>query len=380
MTNKKTLGLGSNLRISMANVNGIKNKFDIISAEFPNEADIFGLVETKLSPQDKMNKHILGFHNPVEYNRPVGKGGGILIYIKDAIPFQVLKISTEIESIWIRVRCRDNPLNICFSYKPPFCLYDYWTLLQQELDEIVHKYDGEIAMLGDFNSDTWNITDNLLVEFCKENSFFYTISEPTRVRSRLFKGRTMPVQTATILDQVLVSTMNIIEKVNVGTPVGNSDHCRITLTVRRKFRNKKCFFRYHDYSETNFELLSSKISELDLIKNSKDINEQYSTWLSEVNEVIENNRKTKLVHTSSNHREWYDDLFLKAKRLKDKSWRKYKKDRSFTNFVKMKTSADAYKKQVNDAKASFQEKQVALIENKKLSSDKQWWSTGLMVV
>ena len=89
---KKTL---KNIRVSNINkfifghlnINSSKNKFDLLCEQIKGSIDIFMISETKLDDSFPQGQFLIeGFHSPFRFDRNK-IGGGILLYIREDIPF-----------------------------------------------------------------------------------------------------------------------------------------------------------------------------------------------------------------------------------------------------------------------------------------------------
>ena len=99
---------------------------------------------------------IPGFENPVRLDRP-SSGAGIMLYIREGIPFILLKsssLSANTEAFLAEVKINKKKWLVCCSYNPHKALIEnHINELGKALDIYLHKYD-HILLIGDFNSVT----------------------------------------------------------------------------------------------------------------------------------------------------------------------------------------------------------------------------------
>ena len=89
------------------NINSIRNKFESLKEIVSTNVDILLIWETKLdSSFPRTQFHIHGYGEPYRFDRN-GKGGGILLNIRDYIPPELIEINL-----------RKKKCLLCCSYNP----------------------------------------------------------------------------------------------------------------------------------------------------------------------------------------------------------------------------------------------------------------------
>lgn len=79
LKNSKLTGI----KIAHLNINGLRNKIDLLNAELSNY-DIICVSETKLSDTVETQKLLIdGLHQPICKDRRFDNGDGLLVYIKN---------------------------------------------------------------------------------------------------------------------------------------------------------------------------------------------------------------------------------------------------------------------------------------------------------
>ena len=215
----------SGVKIVHHNVNHILNKLDqirlLISSSNPS-IDMYGVCETFLS-DDVLDQelYIEGF-TMVRADRPGGKGGGIIVYVRDAFEF-VRRSDIDclgIETIWIEliVPYTRNVL-LGFVYRPPSSLVDWNERFEQQISKVCSEGKKSIV-LGDFNVDTlkqerYDHLDNLMTSY----GYKQMITVPTRIVE----------DTSTIIDHIYVSDESKVLEVSV-PDISLSDHFPIGIT------------------------------------------------------------------------------------------------------------------------------------------------------
>ena len=138
---------------------GIKSKIkDLISLTEENDIDILVLSETKLS--DKENRRIPGYKNR-RLNR-LTRAGGVAIYYKKELDVKLVKKNEECETLWVKVKGREQELVIGGIYSPceesvsKASIANFVREIEKDLVEIRDNVCKNIIMVGDFNAHVGN--------------------------------------------------------------------------------------------------------------------------------------------------------------------------------------------------------------------------------
>ena len=96
------------------NINSIRNKFESLREVVSTNVDILLICETRLdSSFPRAQFHIHGFGEPYRFDRN-GKGGGILLYIRDYIPSKHIESKMTIESLFVKINLRKKMAFVLF--------------------------------------------------------------------------------------------------------------------------------------------------------------------------------------------------------------------------------------------------------------------------
>lgn len=167
------------------------------------------------------------------------RGGGVAVYVRDHLLIsgidQVCDPQGSFESITFHIGYDRVGISLCVVYRSPSMITDC-NLLKSVLRSI--SISSHFLLLGDFNlpRSDWRQTifdDGTVVE--REISHFLAdelllvqhIQEPTRFSSH---------NNDTILDLVFSKRLEDIARVDYLPPIGNSDHCVLSLQVTPNFK------------------------------------------------------------------------------------------------------------------------------------------------
>ncbi|XP_072050129.1 uncharacterized protein [Amphiura filiformis] len=204
----------------MTNAQSLGNKFEEAEVVLQlNNVDICVITETWFSSNIPENQLSIPSYNLFFKDRDSKRGGGVGIYVKDDIPattFDKIKVPTELECIWVKVRPERllrsvSSIAVCAVYittKSPHqnLLTDH---LLSSVDFLRTKYpDIGILILGDFNRMNVNT-------ILRGNDFKQLVDFPTRGDATL--------------DLMLTSSKlnEYYAKPRPISPIGLSDHVSI---------------------------------------------------------------------------------------------------------------------------------------------------------
>ena len=94
--------------IGHININSIRNKFEMLSNSIKGNLDILMISETKLDSTFPSNQFtIKGYAAPIRFDRN-GRGGGIILYIREDIPARLLTTSLpkDFEGFFVELNLR----------------------------------------------------------------------------------------------------------------------------------------------------------------------------------------------------------------------------------------------------------------------------------
>ena len=95
--------------ISQINLNSIRNKIELLSEADLGNIDILMVSETKIDMSFPTSQFVIqGFAEPFRLDR-TNTGGGILVYVRDDIPSELLNISyvsSDTECLAIEINLR----------------------------------------------------------------------------------------------------------------------------------------------------------------------------------------------------------------------------------------------------------------------------------
>ena len=115
------------------------------------------------------------------------QGGGILIYVRETLPFSVRNdlLSDNIESLWFEIlRPKSKALVIGCCYRPPDANFDKFIEIFKNSPNRINS-TGFVCVLGDFNIDFDSTRDRSMKQNFKScllsNDLVQIVKKPTSV-------------------------------------------------------------------------------------------------------------------------------------------------------------------------------------------------------
>ena len=202
------------LSIIHINARSLRRKLDLLDSEVTDHY-VITISETWLSADIKNNEiSITRYHPPVRKDRSDDPQGGVAVYVKNSLICKEkhdLSIP-QLEAVWIENKIGQDKLLIGSFYRPPNSKSDYWDLIDQSIKNVSstpHKF----IVLGDFNTNFLSNPSPQLLDVINFNNLQQVVTHPTRITET----------SATLIDLVLTSCIDIISHVDVLPPVC-SDH------------------------------------------------------------------------------------------------------------------------------------------------------------
>ena len=161
------------------NINSLRNKFDFLKEIICDNIDILLVSETKLdSSFPHAQFQIDGYSKPYRLDRN-GKGGGMMLYVRNDIPSKCLSKSVTInnkEYLIIEINLRKRKWLLICNYNPhKHFIKEHLDHLSKEIDYFISNYDN-IIIIGDFNYEP---SEDLMKNFCQSHNLRSLLNEPT---------------------------------------------------------------------------------------------------------------------------------------------------------------------------------------------------------
>ena len=188
---------------------------------------------------------------------------------------------------------------------PPNSGVSFWDLLQDSISAV--KQDNpvcNIVITGDLNSDI-NTRNWLKLQcLCSAMNLITHVSTPTRIISQ------------TVLDQ-FISNVDGIKNVNILDPIGNSNHCTISIELSFDVIHKKTFSRLvWNYDGADFDEFREKLSgwSWEECFSSQSIDSIANTWSETFLNIARECIPNKVVKIYPNDKPFYNNRLRQLKK------------------------------------------------------------------
>ena len=262
---------------------------------------------------------IEGYGAPVRFDRS-GRGGGIILYIREDIPTRLLTTSLpkNFEGFFVELSLCKKEILMCCSYNPAKSnISSHVSIVGRSLDSYMSSH-GSFLVIGDLNSE---ISEMAMSEFCETYNLQNLVKDPT-----CYKNPSKP----TCIDLILTNFPKSFQHTQT-IETGLSDFHKLTLTVLKTHfpRLKPNIVNYRDYKGYVNDYIRSELlqeinsSDSDLT-NFKDL--QYI-----LQRVLDKHAPLKKRYVRANQQNFMDKELNQAIMVRSKLRNKYLKSKSETD-------------------------------------------------
>ena len=157
------------------NINFKRNKFDLLAEGIKGKVDLLMISETKIDETfSSRQSYIEGFPPPYRLDRNC-HGGGILVYVREDIPYKLIEMNSSVQSISIELNLRKKRWLVNCSYNANNSNICDHHRLGKSLDTLLTNYD-KVFLMGDFTAEDANIH---IKYFCNLDKLKKLIKVPT---------------------------------------------------------------------------------------------------------------------------------------------------------------------------------------------------------
>jgi len=267
----------NNLRICSWNANGLRNRVaELINFLQHNNIDIMMINETRYNPQIKLK---IKNYNCIRKDSS-SSAGGILILIKNNIPYKEIKRNLDITIEYLPIKLASN-IYLIAAYNSP-----NKDLTTKDLDKLLN-IGNKILLIGDLNArhQAWNChvsnkRGRLLFRYALKNDCTVIFpDEPTHFPEN---GSTPTTIDIGINKNVLsASEIKVLNQMS-------SDHNPILVTLESQIKNTNTKLAY-DYDEVDwpkFKRLLHKSTTISTIQTSEELENEVQKFTNTIQNCI----------------------------------------------------------------------------------------------
>nr|CAH7768669.1 unnamed protein product [Callosobruchus chinensis] len=288
--------------------------------------DILGISETWLTDMVTSDVLYIEGYSLIRKDREVGRGGGVLIYIKDSLKYQAIDVFGNIEQLFVKINCRDYNFVLGVAYKPPTVNYKYFIDSLEVSFTIASTYSENILFLGDVNINFLS-ADSVATKYF--NSMLTSlglnqlVSEPTHIANH----------STSLIDIVLTNNVNFIDSTFVRASNFSLRECVGCNIKFMKPRNEPKYFTYRDFKNFDADSFHHDLSSsnLDHIFFVSDVDEKIKLFNSILTTLFEKHVPLKTIQITRRKAPWINDKIKMLMSERDKARAKLKRNKTDSN-------------------------------------------------
>ncbi|KAH3890067.1 hypothetical protein DPMN_014136 [Dreissena polymorpha] len=365
------LAMPNNLSFLQYNVQSIRNKIEILTAELSN-FDILSFSETWLNNSIETDELLIpSYQCPERKDRIHDSHGGVMLYVKDCIHYK-RRVDLEpitLECIWIELHLLSMK-RVLFGifYRPPNADASYTNLIDDSIGLAIETGISDIIITGDFNmNNSQPILVRKLDSWCLEYNLVQVINEPTHFTER----------SSSILDLLLLTNPNSLVLSGVGDPFLDQQqryHCPIYGLFKYKKPNANVYERHiWSYEDGNYDLLRETFSSLNWNTISSLDTDTYCTNITDT--IIRNAKlciPNRVIKIKPRNAPWLNTHIRRMIRKRKRAYRIAKTKKSDYHWSKFRTIRNQTISFIRQAKNQYYD---SLSDKLKENNDtpKNWW-------
>lgn len=323
------------------------------------------ITETWLS--DKHSDAVVNLpgYSIYRHDRPVGRGGGVCIYLEDSIVCNNFNVSVlpidcpaGIDSLFLLITNVHFTFVLACVYRPPDASVsvDDDRALFYSFSQLFAQY-GNVIVAGDFNFPgfVWPVdltaptsTRNLpLLDFILNSHVSQIVDEPTR-----FRCGELP----STLDLIFSSSPDLLANLLYLPPVGKSDHVTLQFELQASFDvlpRKMISARTY----INFDSLNNDLSAVNWasVLSSSDVSVNWHHFRTIINDLSSKNSHTKII-TSVPSKPWIDSSILALIDRKRGLWQKFRRSNLDADFEAHRRFSNRLSAKIKKARIDYEKK------------------------
>ena len=360
------------LSIVHYNVQSVLHKLDILSVELQH-FDVLTFSETWLN--DSVNTcdiMINSYQKPERKDRERDSHGGVLIYIKENIPYKRrldLEIN-QLECIWIELFLNKKHVLIGTFYRPPNSDLLYSQSIEDSIHLAVDTNIKNIIITGDLNHNMLQeLTSRKINSLCQQFSLSQVIQEPTHYTE----------SSSSLIDLFLVTNENDVVLSGVGDPFLNQQHryhCPIYALFNFQKPKIKTFKRMiWKYDQGDYNKLRHDISNSDFKSfEHNNINIYAQNITKHIISTCKNCIPNKTITVRPSEPLWITSEIKRNIRSRKRAYKKAKCTQLSHHWTKFRRIRNTTIELIRKAKKLHNEKLKDKLRSDSLSP-KDWWKT-----
>ena len=337
------------------NARSVVNKLDLLNNELQNKKpDIFIISETWLNPSIPFS---MRDYYVCRADRSNQIGGGVMIGCS-------VKLKTEIiEQVSLYcISVNNENTGLIAIYRPPNLDLENSNKVFEKLKELADLFNN-VLIIGDLN-----LPDIDWINYFGRSCISYQFTDMCYTLS-LHHMVCIPTRGNNILDLVLVSNQNLIANLEVGPPLGQSDHLGLNFQLITNDKTNDSINQrvMYNYGQADYNIINAYLMTIDWdeqLNQSDSIDEMWGIFMSFLSYIHENFIPIKNFDNTCRNS---DATAKRLYRIKLKKWKKYQLEKTITSKFNFEVASATYNSYVQNKEIT---KEKALFLNAKYEPKK----------
>ena len=367
----------TNLTLSFSNIRGLRSNFTELTQFLNTESpDLLAVSETRLASDIQSSEVTPDGY--VLHRLDKAPCHGLALFAKPSLPLVRLSEyeDSRFEFLPFIAHLEKSTLLLFFLYRSPSATSEVFDVISDKIDSLLGKYpSAQVAVFGDFNvhntewlnfSRTTDSNGQAAEAFAVSQNLVQIVSCPTRVPDRAH-------DTGYLLDLFLTSDPEAHQHV-VSSPLGNSDHCVVTVTCRNNFSIASVPFHrtVYQYAKADWSGLRTFFSQIpwnQLPKDSDKAAHEVAEWISVGMKVY---IPSRTFQQKPHSQPWFTPECAAAISHRNHYFHRYHSDRTDENLRFFKAARSKCRKTLSLAKDNYAKYTRDSIASQKLGSKDFW--------
>lgn len=309
--------------------------------------DIFCISESWLN--NTIDDYVLQVdeYNLIRSDREA-RGGGVAIYIRNALTYSSIEVDKSIEQLWISIHFNKQKLIVGVLYRPPQLDYKSFTNNLEDSISLCAFQSDSIIFCGDFNIDFLkfdNISTSHFNDFLESINFFAVIDQPTRITHT----------SATLIDQICTNSTNLLGSSGViGSDISDHDiiFCEVLLPYQKQL---PVFHTFRDYRNMDYYAFACELEHLELHKIYRidDIDEKVNYFTSNLLWLFNKHAPFVTRKFSKKPSPWLTDNVRLLMKLRDDAKTRFRRTKNHAHWNYYKTLRNLTTSAVRNEKKAY---------------------------
>ena len=341
---------------------------------------VISLSETWLKASTQNENISIENYSCFRKDRPVGRGGGVCVYVLDSVPCihrQDIESNCSTEFLWIELQYSSYKVMFCVCYRPPGqnaeSINTFLSDMQSSFDKIYSEQYDCIIITGDFNDRcvSWNDDHpsselkNKLRDLVTFNNMFQLISQPTHYTKT----------SAHILDLIITDSPGYVTNCGTLDPLGDLHHVPVFGKLNMtKYRTPTISREVWHYNNADLVGLNTAIQESDwsILTECDNVDTATTYLTNHFSNTARNHVPVRKIRLRSKDKPWFSSSVRKLIRLRNRWSGIFNRTNNPTHKIIRNIYRSRVKNEMKRQKNLYFDEQMQKLNNPELSNKKYW--------